>query len=306
MSSGKTERAPLVVGIGELTWDLLPGGKQLGGAPSNFAYISSLFGNRGIIVSAVGDDELGREAIAYCDQLGLDTNYIQVDDDHPSSTVQVSLDEHGQPSFEIAKQIAWDFLTWNKDLEQLARQVDVICFGSLAQRNQVSRDTTERFLRASREGCLRIFDTNLRQAFFSPTVLKTGFALATVAKLNNNELPVVLQTLGLPATDDPVTDCRLLLEQFGLELVCLTRGAHGSWLVTRDGASEHPGFRVGVIDTVGSGDAFAAAMAHQLRKGASLDVINEFANRVASWVASRPGATPVPSEHDLLHFAASF
>ncbi len=286
------------VGIGELLWDLLPEGKQLGGAPSNFAYIASLLGNRGIVVSRIGNDDMGREARDRCHELGLEISHLQFDPQHPTGTVDVEL-SNNQPLFTIHRDVAWDYLEWNAGLEQLAHEADVVCFGSLAQRSERSRDTIQRFLRATRESCLRIFDVNLRQSFYNGNLLKTGFAMATVTKLNAEELPIVLRSVGVPFADDPLADCQALLEQFGLELVCYTRGRHGSLLVSRDRTVEHPGFRVKVADVVGAGDAFTAAMAYQLRRGASLDHVNEFANRIGSWVASQPGATPGPTDEFL-------
>lgn len=294
MSLNKPEQSPLIVGIGELLWDMLPDGKQLGGAPANFAYISSLLGGRATVVSRVGQDELGAKARDRCREVKLDISNVQIDSDHPTGTVNVSIDAQGQPTFIFSAEVAWDYLEWTSDLQKLAVEADVICFGSLAQRSEVSRNTIQRFLQTARESCLRIFDVNLRQSFFNPTILKTGFAVATVTKLNEVELPVVLRSVGLSVCGDEQRDCKSLLDHFGLELVCLTRGNKGSLLTSRTEQSEHPGFRIKVADTVGAGDAFTAAMAYQLRRGSSLNEINEFANRIASWVASQPGAMPAP------------
>jgi fructokinase len=282
----------LVVGIGELLWDLLPGGKQLGGAPSNFAYISSLLGNRAAVVSRVGNDELGREAISRVQSLGVATAYVQVDDRFPTGTVNVAVDAEGFPDFGIARDVAWDHIAWNDHLQQLAAKADVVCFGTLAQREEPSRSTIHQFLRSTRESCLRIFDVNLRQNFYDVVSLRTGLALATVVKVNDEELPVVLQQCGLPTSSDEAADAELLLQHFGMELVCVTRGQKGSLLLKKDGYSEHPGFRVRIADTIGAGDAFTAALAHYYRLGQPLDAINAAANRVGSWVASLPGATP--------------
>jgi len=289
----------LVVGIGELLWDLLPGGKQLGGAPSNFAYISSLLGSRAAVVSRVGNDDLGREALARVKALGLDASCIQLDEHHPTGTVHVSVDPQGLPEFKIVRDVAWDHIEWNAAVQQLATRADVVCFGSLAQRQEPSRSTIHRFLRATRESCLRIFDVNLRQNFYDAVTLKTGFALATVVKLNEDELPIVLQTCGLPTSSDESADAELLLQHYGMELVCVTRGQKGSLLMNKERFSEHPGFRVRVADTVGAGDAFTAALAYHYRLGHSLDAINAAANRVGSWVASQPGATPAASAEEI-------
>jgi len=290
----------LVVGLGELLWDMLPDGKQLGGAPSNFAYISSLFGNHATVISRIGNDDLGREAAARLASLGVDSSHIQVDQQHSTGTVNVTIDNNGLAEFLIVREVAWDYLEWNADVRQVGAQADVVCFGSLAQRQEPSRSTIHHFLRATRESCLRIFDVNLRQNYYDATILKTGFALATVAKVNDEELPVVLQACGLPTSGDEAADAELLMQHFGMELICVTRGQKGSLLMKKDGSySEHPGFRVKVADTVGAGDAFTAALAHHYRQGPSLDSINAAANRVGSWVASHKGATPAATPEDI-------
>ena len=165
--------------------------------------------------------------------------------------------------------------------------------------------TIQQFLKTTRESCLRIFDVNLRQNYYTPIILRTGFALATVVKMNHVELPIVLEAIGLPSTEDERADAELLLDHYGLELVCVTRGASGSILVSRKGYSDHSGFRVKVVDTVGSGDAFTATLAHGCRLGLSLDAINEAANRMGGWLASQPGATPSDIPEDLLRAVAA-
>lgn len=291
----------VVVGIGELLWDLLPGGKQLGGAPSNFAYMSSLLGNEAVVLSRVGDDTLGVEATKRLRSLHLETKFVQIDNSHPTGTVAVTVDSSGLPEFRIAPNVAWDYLEWHDGLRELATEADIVCFGSLAQRQEPARSTIHQFLRATREGCLRIFDVNLRQSHYDAITLRTGLALAAVVKVNNEELPIVLQCCGLPTSDDETSDAELLLEHFGMELVCLTRGQRGSLLLEKDKRSDHPGFRVPVADTVGAGDAFTAAFAHFYHAGESLETINDAANRMASWVASQPGATPPASSVEIAH-----
>jgi fructokinase len=283
--------ARMIVGLGEVLWDLLPQAKQLGGAPANFAYMSRLLGHRAIVASRVGRDTLGDELRKRLAELELDTSYLEIDENHPTGTVAVHLDEQGQPSYEITPDVAWDFLERTPEWRRLAAEADVICFGSLAQRSTKARETIRAFLRASRAEAIRIFDVNLRQKFFSAEILAESLRLGNVAKLNDAELPVVMGQLGLDHRDEKSSAERLRRE-FGLELVSITRGRKGSLLV-RDGESdEHPGFAVGVVDLVGAGDAFTAALAHHLLSGSSLRVVNAAANLMGAWVASQPGATP--------------
>jgi fructokinase len=283
------------VGLGELLWDVLPNSRQLGGAPSNFAYMTSLLGDEGIVASRVGADELGAEAQRRLDGLGLATNYVQVDPDHRTGIANVQVDERGQPSFEIARPVAWDFLEWTEEWRKLARKTDAACFGTLAQRATTSRDTTHKFLLALRPEATRIFDVNLRQAFYAAEVLQESAKHAEIIKLNHHELPVVVQLLGIPFRDEE-SAAASLLDAFGIKLVCLTRGAKGSLLVSQYGKHEHAGISTTVADTVGSGDAFTAALVYHYLRGASLADMNEAANRMGSWVAGHTGATPARDE----------
>lgn len=287
-----------IVGLGELLWDLLPAGRQLGGAPANFAYFSNLLGDRGVVASRVGDDELGREAAARLRQLSSTTDYLQYDSAHPTGTVQVAVDAAGQPQFDIAEPVAWDFLQWTPAWKQLAGEADAVCFGSLAQRSPASRETIQQFLRSTRPQALRIFDVNLRQRFYSAEVLGSSLTMAHVIKLNHDELPVVASLLGIPFGNER-TAAGALLRTYHAKLVCVTRGGRGSLLLSAQGADEHPGFRVPVADTVGAGDAFTAALVHYYLLGASLVETNESANRIGAWVASQVGATPMPKGGDL-------
>jgi len=263
-----------IVGIGEVLWDLLPGGKQLGGAPANFAYMSNLLGDHGIVASRIGSDPLGREMAEAMQQLGLTTSYLQTDETHSTGTVGVKVDPTGQPEFTITPSVAWDFLDWTPLWEELAGQADVVCFGTLAQRSPNSRVTIRRFLQAVRTDTLRVFDVNLRQTFFSAEVLSESLKYSDVVKLNDLELPLVCNLLSLEFGEQQ-SSARRLLQKYGLKLVCVTRGAHGSLLVSPSSAAAHPGFRVNVVDTVGAGDAFTACLEHHYIRGASLKTINE-------------------------------
>lgn len=294
----------LVVGLGEVLWDLFPEGKQLGGAPANFAYITNLLGDRGIIASRVGDDALGDEIQQKLGTLGLESSYLQSDSARPTGTVRVRVDQDGQARFEITDMVAWDFLEWTPAWESLAQQADAICFGSLAQRSPASRETIHKFLGAARPGTARIFDVNLRQAFYSAKVLSESLKFADIAKLNAEELPRVVELLGIPHHGEQPSAERLRFA-YGLKLVCVTRGAQGSLLVSESERHEHPGFRVQVADTVGAGDAFTAALVHHFLRGAGLAAMNEAANRIGAWVASCVGATPSSDDVQLRRILAT-
>jgi fructokinase len=280
-----------IVGLGELLWDLLPSGRQLGGAPANFAYIANLLGDSGIPASRVGRDALGDEALDRIGQLGLNAAFVQRDHLQPTGTVKIEIDSKGQPRFDILKPVAWDFLEWSPAWHQLAKDADAVCFGSLAQRSEPSRLTIRGFLRATRPEAVRIFDVNLRQNFYSAPILAESMQSATIVKLNHEELPRIMRLFELEHRNE-LESARYLLSSNDLKLVCVTRGQGGSLLISPDDCSEHPGFKVKVADTVGAGDAFTAALAHGCLRGASLAQINDTANRIGAWVASQPGATP--------------
>ena len=287
-----------IVGLGEVLWDLLPGGRKLGGAPANFAYFANLVGDRGIVASRVGEDDHGRQAEAMLRHLGAGIDYLQRDSVHPTGSVQVHVDAAGQAQFEIAQPVAWDFLQWTPAWEQLVETADAVCFGTLAQRSPASRETIQQFLRSTRPQALRVFDVNLRPPFYSAEVLRTSLALADIVKLNHEELPVLAAMLGIAGHSDRAT-AQALFRSHNFKLVCVTRGGCCSLLIGTQGADEHPGFRVKVADTVGAGDAFTATLVHHYLLGASLAHMNESANRVGAWVASQVGATPVPESGDL-------
>jgi fructokinase len=287
-----------VIGLGELLWDIFPQGKKLGGAPANFAYITSLLGDHGIVASRVGADALGEEATRRLQHLRLPTDFLQVDPRYPTGTVNVRIDQRGQPQYEIIQHVAWDFFELTREWRTLAGQASAICFGTLAQRSPTSRRTIVEFLKAARPSAIRVFDVNLRQKFFSAEILADSVRRANIIKLNHEELPCVLELLDAPSNVRLAVDARIpaewLLIKSGAELICITRGASGSLLFARDGSNEHQGLPIQVADTVGAGDAFTAALVHHFLRRASLETMNEAANRMGSWVASQVGATPEP------------
>jgi fructokinase len=294
-----------VVGLGELLWDVFPQGRQLGGAPANFAYMTNLVGDTGIVASRVGDDDLGREAQERLQALGLQTSFVQVDKQHPTGTVKVDVDPAGQPTFTIATSVAWDSFEWTPEWGALAQRADAVCFGSLAQRCPESRGTIRSFLKAMRPEAIRVFDVNLRQNFYSSTILTESAALADIIKVNHEELPVVAKLLGIPFIYDERRAAQWLRDTFGTKLVCMTRGAKGSLLVGENEISEHSGYRVYVADTVGAGDAFTAALVYHYLRHASLSALNEAANRMGAWIASQTGATPAKDEQQLQRVRAA-
>lgn len=298
-----TNRKYIIVGVGELLWDLLPSGQQLGGAPANFAYVSHLLGDEGIPASRVARDSLGEEALQRLRQLGLNTAYIQQDSYHPTGTVKVELAADGQPRFEITHPVAWDFLEWSSTWQELAANVDAVCFGSLAQRSSPSRTTIRNFLQAARPEAVRVFDVNMRQNFYNAQILMESTRLANIVKLNHEELPKIMDRFGLDHQNEEAS-ARHLLSSYDLRMVCITRGRNGSLLVSPNEHSEHPGFKVKVVDTIGAGDAFTAGLVHGYLRGASLDQINDAANRAGAWVASQSGAMPVVSGAGLAHVLA--
>lgn len=280
--------SPLVVGLGEILWDILPSGRQLGGAPANFAYCSHLLGNQTIVASRAGLDDLGLELRQRLQESGLDDDLVQSDPVHPTGTVNVEVDAAGQPKFEITYPAAWDFIEWDAGLHRLAEAADAICFGSLAQRSEGSRKTILKFLDETREEALRIFDVNLRQSFYSGGVIEESMRRASVVKLNEQEVPTIANVLGIPEQDF----AERAIAMFKLRLICVTRGDKGSLLIDQNGVHEHPGFRAQLKDAVGAGDAFTAGLVHELLRGSSALQMNDTANRMGAWVASSVGAMP--------------
>ncbi len=282
-----------IVGLGEVLWDIFPERTWLGGAPANFAYITTLLGDQGIVVSRVGEDSRGVEALQRMEELGLDVSHVQTDREHPTGVVNVKIDVQGFAHYEIARPVAWDFLEWTPAWQHLAEEADAVCFGSLAQRSEKARSTIRKFLAAMSPDALKVFDANLRQSYYSAEILMESMKLADILKVNDEELPTIMNLFGVPHKDE-FSSAQRLTRDFDLKLVCVTRGGRGSLLVRGAESSQHPGFRVHVVDTVGSGDAFTAGLVHEYLRGASLERMNERANRVGAWVAGEEGAMPIP------------
>jgi len=278
-----------MAGIGELLWDILPDGRKLGGSPMNVAYHCLAAGIKSAVVSAIGNDKLGSEILEQVQGKEFSTDYIQICDDRPTGTVSVKLDQ-GTPDFTIHQDVAWDEIQWNNQLEELAKSIDAAAFGSLSQRNSVSRQTIQRFLKKMNPESLRVFDVNLRQNHHSAELLTDSISLCNILKINDEELPTLSVYMNLTGTIKE--QLHTLLDTYSLKLVAYTMGAKGSWLLTKDTFSEMQAPEVRIADTVGAGDAFTGVLIAGLLKGKQLDLIHQEATEIAGWVCSQEGGTP--------------
>lgn len=288
-----------VVGIGEVLWDMLPAGPKLGGAPANFAYHAHALGANSQVITRIGKDDLGREIIRRFHEMGLPESTIQIEEVALTGTASVTLSGDGLAHFTIQENVAWDRMMATPEALDASREADAICFGSLAQRSEASRNTIQQLVAATSADALRVFDINLRQNYYSREVIERSLRLANILKLNQDELPVLAEMFGLKGAPNkrdrsPVEE---LARSFHLRLVALTRGPDGSLLYENGRWSECASQPVEVVDTVGAGDAFTAAMVLGLLRGLDLDKVNSIANEVARYVCSQAGATPVlPAE----------
>lgn len=288
-------RPPTIIGIGETLWDLFPDGAVWGGAPGNVACHAAGLGAAAALVSRVGRDDLGDRGVATLESLGVDCRHVQRDGLHPTGTVGVSLGAGGEARYEFAADVAWDHLAWEPALEAAAAGAAAVCFGTLGQRTATARVTIRRFVAAATGG-LRVFDVNLRQGFHSPALIRDSLALADVLKLNDEELPVVAGACGV-AADDPVAAVHELAVRHALRLAALTRGPAGSVLVADGRTSLRPAGAKTIVDTVGAGDAFTAAVIVGLLRGRPLEAVHDHAVRLAAFVCGRRGATPaIPAD----------
>ncbi len=282
----------IVVGMGEALWDVLPEGKKIGGAPANFAYHVSQFGLPSCVVSAVGQDLLGKEIVENFTSKGL--NQLIAEVPYPTGTVQVEIDPAGVPQYEIKENVAWDNIPCTEALEQLARKTRAVCFGSLAQRNVVSRNTINRFLdiMPKDEGNLVVFDVNLRQGFYTKEILCNSMKRCNILKINDEELVTVSRMFGYPGID--LQDkCWILLGKYNLKMLILTCGINGSYVFTPGNVSFQPTPTVEVEDTVGAGDSFTAAFISSILKGKSVQEAHSLAVQTSAFVCTKKGAMPI-------------
>ncbi len=286
-----------IVGIGEALWDILPEGKKMGGAPANFAYHVSQFGLQSCVVSAVGDDALGKQILDNFQEKGLRNLIATVP--YPTGTVQVEIDQVGVPQYVIKENVAWDNIPFTAELEELARHTCAVCFGSLAQRNVVSRDTINRFLDAmpQADDNLIIFDVNLRQGFFNKEILDDSMRRCNVLKINDEELITISRMLGYPGTDLQ-SKCWILLGRYNLKMLILTCGVNGSYIFTSGNMTFLATPQVEVADTVGAGDSFTAAFTSSILKGLPVAEAHRKAVEVSAFVCTQNGAMPIlPAEY---------
>ena len=282
---------PVVIGLGELLWDVFPGSRRPGGAPANVAFQAAQLGCDGQVASRVGEDSLGREIVAFLQSKGLQTSLIQFDSARPTGRVTVDVSQQGQPDYTIHENVGWDDLQPVDELLETAANASAVCFGTLAQRSSVSRETIHRVLAACRDECLVVYDVNLRQQWYQRDWIERSLRAATVAKLNREEADVLDALLNVNTADHAAL-ARRLIEDYGLSLVCITRAEDGSLLVTKTDSVDHSGEPVEVVDAVGAGDAFTAALIFARLNDWPLDATARFANDVGGLVASRAGAMP--------------
>ena len=279
----------VIIGIGELLWDMLPAGKQIGGAPCNFAYHAQQLGAKGKVVSAIGNDTLGDEILAALSEKKIDTQFI-LRNEYPTGTVDITLDNHGIPAYAIQENVAWDFIEFTETLLETLKKADAVCFGSLAQRSAVSRKTISKLLEACPAECLKVFDINIRQHFYRSEIIEKSLQLSNILKLNEEELPVVCRLFGLEG--DRQEQLHQLLRRFNLNLIAYTLGSQGSYLITPKEESYLPTPKVTVKDSVGAGDSFTAALLTGLLQQKPLPEIHQTAVTTAAFVCTKHGAMP--------------
>lgn len=282
----------LVIGMGEALWDVLPDGKKIGGAPANFAYHVSQFGLPSLAISAIGDDALGKELVENFN--AKDVKYHLDTVPYPTGTVQVELDEVGVPQYEIKENVAWDNIPSTEELNAIAADTKAFCFGSLAQRNIISRTTIQKFLESipNENDPLIVFDVNLRQGFYNKDILCNSMKACNILKINDEELVTVSRMFGYPGID--LQDkCWILLGKYNLKMLILTCGINGSYVFTPGEVSFLPTPKVEVADTVGAGDSFTAAFIANILKGKSVNEAHHKAVTTSAFVCTQHGAMPL-------------
>ena len=287
-----------IIGIGEILWDMLPDGKKLGGAPANFAYHCRQFGFDGMAVSAVGKDSLAEEIYQQLQQKSLPVYLEEVE--YPTGTVKVTLDSEGIPCYDITRDVAYDYIEWTPKMEELAANTKAVCFGTLCQRNEVSRNTIAKFLDTMpSENTLKIYDINLRQKFYSREIVEESLKRCNIFKVNDEELPIVCDLFGI-ACETPAKACEEIIKTYGLKMVILTCGAVGSYVFSCEESSYIDTPKCKVADTVGAGDSFTATMCASILAGLTIPEAHRLAVDVSAFVCGQHGAMPVLPESFVL------
>jgi len=285
-----------VIGLGEVLWDCLPEGKKLGGAPANFAYHAGQFlgCENTIAISALGEDALAEETEEALNQHNL--NYLMPHVPYPTGTVQVTLTGDGIPTYDIKENVAWDNIPFTPQIEEIASHARAVCFGSLAQRNVVSRENIHRFLDKTPKDCMKIFDINLRQQFYSKEVIRESLRRCNVLKINDEELVILGRMFGYPGLDIE-NKCWLILGKYNLDMLVLTCGTNGSYVFSPGQMSFQETPKVTVADTVGAGDSFTGSFCASILSGKSIPEAHKIAVNVSAYVCTQNGAMPeVPKE----------
>ncbi len=279
----------VIVGLGEALWDCLPDGKKLGGAPANFAYHTGQFGLNTLAVSALGEDPLGTETLEELKSKGI--NHLMPLVDYPTGSVQVELDNAGVPTYDIKEGVAWDNIPFTTELEEVAKNCSCVCFGSLAQRSSVSRQTIQKFIEATPESCLKIFDINLRQNFYTKDIICNSLKQANILKINDEELVMIGRLFGYPGLDME-NKCWLLLGKYNLDMLVLTCGVNGSYVFAPNLLSFRETPKVEVADTVGAGDSFTGTFAAAILNGIAIPEAHQLAVEASAFVCTQHGAMP--------------
>ena len=296
MNTDKKGKELIIAGIGEMLWDIQGDKKTFGGAPANFVCHCANLGAKASMISCIGNDDLGKQALSFLKSKNVNIKTVSLSAEYETGVVNVLLDENGVPSYEIKENVAWDYIPFSEETKNSAAEVDAVCFGSLSQRSTISRNSILKYLENTSPGCLRMFDINIRQNYYSEEIILKSLKLANALKLNEDELPLVVEFLNLKGTQKELL--RAIQQKFDLKLAILTSGAEGALMLTENEESfEIPPIPKEIKSTVGAGDSFTAAAVTGYMQNKPLSVINKHANAVASFVCSQTGAVPVLPEH---------
>lgn len=290
-----------IAAFGELLWDLLPNGKVLGGAPANFIYRINSFGDRGTLLSKVGNDKSGREAREALRRLGVSDENIQTDYEFPTGSVKIKIDESGNPDFNIITEVAYDHIEINTEMIDAFSEADCVCFGTLIQRYGISKNTLRELVHES-PNVVKFLDINLRKKCYTATTIEDSLRMTNILKTNDEELLITKQLLGLE-NENLVDLSRETIEKYDLDIILCTLGSNGAFCLTKDEVFCYdPGYQIILGDTVGSGDAFSAGFVHYYMNGHPIEEALRFGNAAGAMVATTTGATSPMSKKEILNF----